>query len=306
MSLLYLAFAILFIGPNFLLTVYSPDQILGLHEPMLKLALMLPVWGPGNWFIPMMFLLILFFPLLYKAFTAAPWTSWVMLFGCFVIEAAYQLVIRVFVDFSLSLQGFVDYRINFFTFVPLQLLSAIGLGLWLSINHRWDAPRNAVIWLLGLASFAFIIYALIIDWPDFARWVVFDYNLFVYPYSALIVMLVLNILPKSPAGSSYRFFTTISKSTYHILMTQILYFSIVYGLLLPIFSPFGTVYPPFYQLSSQAVNYLWFYPMNVLITFTIGALWSIVGREFWASKSKTRKKIAQKQREMMKAKGWLK
>ena len=44
-----------------------------------------------------------------------------------------------------------DWYMNLFTFIPLQLLTAIALGLWLSIDHKWDSPRNLVIWLLGSA-----------------------------------------------------------------------------------------------------------------------------------------------------------
>lgn len=306
LSLIYLLVVKIFIGPDFLLRVYSITEIPALHEPILKWFLILPVYGPGNWFIPMLFGTILIFPLIYKLFTVKPWASWIMLIGCYVIEAVYQLWIRIFVEVNYESQGF-DWMINIFTFSPLMLLTAIALGIWLSINHKWDAPRNIIIWLLGLGSFVIILFVLYDGWPAFTSWIVFDYNLFVYPYSALIVFLALNIFPKAPAGPQFRAITTVSKATYHILMTQIFYFSIIYGLLLPLDSAFGTV-PRGATASSLNVmhaNYLWFYPMNLLITFTIGILWYKAGKHFWQTKHTLNKKVSERQLEMMKAKGWI-
>jgi len=303
LSIIYLILANIFIGPNFLSNVYpNPADIPILNEPILKLALILPVWGPGNWFIPMIFLTILIFPLLFKLFTHRKWSSWLMLACCFLIEAAYQLGINLFY------LGFgFDYRIDFFTFTPFMLLSAIGLGLWLSINHRWDSPRNLVIWFLGLASTVHIFYALFRGRPIYAQWVLFDYNLFVYPYSALIVMIVLNVLPKSPSGPAFRFISTLGKSTYHILMTQIFYFSVIYGLLLPFHAPFGTVHPPysFNQLGLIHANYFWYYPVNVLITFTIGTLWYSAGKQLSENRRKLQTRVSENQLKIMKARGWV-
>ena len=141
--------------------------------------------------------------------------------------------------------------------------------------------------------------------------VVYDYNLFIYPYSALIVMLALNIIPKSPHGPHFRNLTSLSKATYHILMTQILYFSVIYGLFLNIEYPFGTFYnywnlTHYGTLVSAHANFLWFYVINVAITFTIGYIWYRLDKRFWEGKSVTNKRISQKQLEMMKAKGWIK
>ncbi len=265
----------------------------------LKVALILPVWGPGNWFVPMLFLLILIFPFFYWLFYAKKWMYWIGLLICYVIEAAYQFTLTMFVVKN----GF-DWRANFFTFVPFQLMSAIGLGLFLSVDHRWDAPKNIIIWLLGLASLAYIITTYTENGPPlFTRWVVFDYNLWVYPWSALIVMLFMNIFPKSPVGKQFRFISTISRATYHILMTQIFYFSIIYGLFLIFGWSFGI---PLGTWTSRHYNYLWFYPLNVILTFTIGTLWYLAGKRFWDSRQSTKKRISQKQLAIMKSKGWIK
>jgi hypothetical protein len=308
LSVIYYVVAYFVKGPDFLLELYTPENLPGLHNPWLKLALILPVWGPGNWFIPMLFLLVIIFPLLYKFFTIKRWFSWIALPIFYIIEAGYQYSGRMIVN----LYGY-DWYMNFFTFVPLQLLTAIGLGLWLSIDHRWDVPRNVVIWLLGVASTVFIVYSVINGgYPDFARnIVVYDYNLFIYPYSALIVMLIMNIIPNSPYGKNYRNLSYLSRSTYHILMVQILYFSLVYGLLLNIDHPFGFSYRinslgDLVVVYSNLSWYLWFYPLNVVITFGIGVIWYTLGKRFWSDKHVVNKRISKKRMDIMKSKGWIK
>ena len=307
LSAIYYGVMLLVSGTDFLLEIYTPMDIdyIGLHNPWLKLALILPVWGPGNWFIPMLFLLVAIFPLLYKFFTLTKWFSWIALPIFYVIEMAFQYASRL----TVTLYGF-DWYMNFFTFIPLQLLTAIGLGMWLSIDHHWDAVRNVVIWLLGIASIVFIAYSTANgEYPDWAdNFAVYDYNLFIYPYSALLVMLVMNIVPNSPQGKNFRNLSLLSKSTYHILMTQILYFSLVYGLLLNFRWPFGFQYvnADLAIAFDNLARYLWFYPLNVAITFPIGYGWYRLGKWFWEGKHSTSKRISQKRLDMMKTKGWIK
>jgi hypothetical protein len=51
------------------------------------------------------------------------------------------------------------------------------------------------------------------------------------------------------------------------LMTQIFYFSIIYAYFIPIEFVWGSI-----NMDWSWINYAW-YPLNVLITFTIGTLW---------------------------------
>ena len=91
-------------------------------------------------------------------------------------------------------------------------------------------------------------------------------------------------------------------------MTQIFYFSIIYGLLLPLDAAFGTVPRDATAalLNIQHANYLWFYPLNLVITFTIGILWYKAGKQFWTNRNTTNKKVSERQVQMMKSKGWIK
>ena len=91
LSLVYLLTVYFIKGPGFLFDIYAPNELPLLHNPWLKIALILPIWGPGNWFIPMLFLLIVIFPLLYKFFTVTRWSSWIALIVCYGIEIGYQI-----------------------------------------------------------------------------------------------------------------------------------------------------------------------------------------------------------------------
>ncbi len=287
LSIIYWFFVNVVFGGSFLI----PDPV-DMRNPWLKLSLMLPIWGPGNWFIPMLILTILLFPLLYRLFTIKKWSSWIALLVCYIIEIVYQLAIRMFYIATRDPVLGYDFRLNLFTFTPLMMLTAIGLGIWIGIDHRLFSGRNIlIIWILGLTSLGLIFYYGH-GWIFFS---LFDYNLFVYPYSALLVLILINIFPKSPHGRGARFITMLSKSTYHILMTQIFYFSLVYGLIFPFDEVFG-----------YSFAYLWYYPVNLVITFTIGALWSTIENRYRGIDKKVKSRIDSKRLEMMKARGWLK
>jgi len=54
----------------------------------------LPFWGPGNWFLPVIFQSILIMPLLYKGFTKKPILTLVL---TFIVEIAMQITIFFFI-----------------------------------------------------------------------------------------------------------------------------------------------------------------------------------------------------------------
>ncbi|MHA1109671.1 MAG: hypothetical protein ACTSRE_01110, partial [Promethearchaeota archaeon] len=83
-------------------------------------------------------------------------------------------------------------------------------------------------------------------------------------------------------------------------LVQMFYFSIIYNLYLPLFGDtpiWASVGGENYWL-----HYVWYYPLNLLLTFTLGTLWYRLENKFvWE-----RKKIAEKKRlEHAKARGWI-
>ena len=291
--------------------LFIPDSLIkdvgNYGEPILKILLFLPVWGPGNWFIPTLFLTILIFPLIYWAFTKQPVLA---LVGCFILEILYHVfVYGMIVDYiELHPEWNIGVIYTFLICTPFVLLSAIGLGVWLSQDHKYDSPRNIIIYVLGVLSFVYLVYY---TWNGAPLNQIYlnrvigiingDYNFMVYPWSALIVLVALNLLPKEPYGKFYRNVSKISDSTYHILMVQMFYFSIVYNIFLPMFGNF----PIWASLGTERywAHYLWYYPFNLVFTFAVGTIWHTLEKELiWDRK----KRFNKNRLALLKAKGFVK
>ncbi|MFW9950223.1 MAG: acyltransferase family protein [Candidatus Thorarchaeota archaeon] len=198
----------------------------------------LPFWGPGNWFLPVLFISILIMPSLYKGFSGKWIWSALTLVICYVIEIATYL----FLYFGFYQNPFPTWD-SYYTWLyfrltigitPFSMLSAIGLGFWISRNPKLFAKQNLLIWLLFPISFFYLFQrAFLVNYlslvPPF-QYLIGDYHLFVFPYSAIIVLLTINLVNKKGSDLLSRGIRVISKSTYHILLTQILYFSVVISL----------------------------------------------------------------------------
>jgi hypothetical protein len=283
-----LPYAILY-GISTILFFSFNRQVPGLiwSDPWFRYIGFTLVYGPGLWFIPTLFVTILVFPAIYiifDFFRRIPMLSKVSFLGsliglgtCFGIEVG----LTYFIGFILPITGIpATYA---FLFTPFNLMVGIGLGIWLSQNHKWYTLRNAIIWILGIISLGFIIVYTFNPTPDpflnpnlfkiidFAKrlldWSIPDYCFLFTPYSAMLVLIFLNILPKGPKGGFARFISMLSRSTYHIFIVQILYFSIWYTYFIPMATVWGYLGPEYLW-----INYAW-YPANLIITFTLGTFW---------------------------------
>ena len=286
------------------------------------------VWGPGSWFIPALLITVIVFPLIFIIFDVLKKIkiSLIALIISFGIEVAWQYLINFSMNSYINnYYGTPDWSLETYYFLyfalicnPFRLMSAIGMGIWLSQNQKLFSLRNILIWILGIMSgFCIFIYTFYENEPipyqwtyvtrylalkaqELLDWSNGDYNFIFFPYSALIVLLFLNILPKNPNGAVPRFITLISKSTYHILMVQIFYFSIVYNYFLPMFGEpaiWASVYPDI-----EWIN-LMFYPINVVWTFGWGIFW------YWVESKYREKRKSEKNKGLLKrakARGWIK
>ena len=182
-------------------------------------------WGPGNWFIPLLFQAILIMPLLYKAFTKKPVLTLIM---CFVVEIAMQLIVFFFIGEITSWEESHYYTL--FATSVLFYLPGIGLGMWFSFGYKLTEKRNLFMWILFPISLAFCIaheffnFRFRVDGLPLLRG---DYHFLIVPYSAFLVLLALNFLPQKSEGRISRAITLIGKSTYHILLTQILGYGMI-------------------------------------------------------------------------------
>ena len=177
---------------------------------------MYPFTGPGNWFIPVIFQSILFLPLLYKFYSKSPILTLIL---CYVLEfCAWLFLFFTFGDIT-SLKEW--YNVIFLQITFFFYLSAVGLGMWFSKDHNIFSKRNLFLWILFALSLTYIIAYTFFDYR--IKFIRSDYNLLFYPYSAFIFLVAMKLLPKKSTNIFTDIISVIGKSTYHILLVQILY-----------------------------------------------------------------------------------
>ncbi|MFX0012624.1 MAG: acyltransferase family protein, partial [Candidatus Hermodarchaeota archaeon] len=239
-----LPFAILYAASTFIgLFMYGFDfelmynlQYVNHNHGFINLFyLYMPFWGPGNWFIMVIMQSILIVPFLYWLFTRSRFLAPILtLILTFVVEIIMQLIV-FFAQIGYPYSSWEEvYLYTMFASSLPYYLSAVGLGLWLSLGHKLTKKRNIRIWVVLLAllpislwyiiAYQFFDYRIIIGGERFLRG---DYTLLVFPYSAFLVLLALNLLPKTSKSWISRKISLISNSTYHILLTQILGYGMV-------------------------------------------------------------------------------
>ncbi|MFX1409021.1 MAG: acyltransferase [Promethearchaeota archaeon] len=227
----------------------------------------LPFWGPGNWFLPLIFQSILIMPLLYKAFTMKPILTLIL---CFIIEFMMQMVVFFFIGEFTSWKE-VHYYYMFVTSI-LFYLSAVGLGMWFSFGYKLEDIRNLFIWFLFPISLAYLIAYQFFDFQFMIGDIPFlrgDYHFFVFPYSAFLFLLAMKFLPQKSDWRISRGISLIGKSTYHILLTQIL----GYGM---IFAFWGTHYHVDDPFTPEQIVYLiaaW------ILFIPFGTIWYKIDKE---------------------------
>lgn len=224
-----------------------------------------PLWGPGMWFIPVMLGSILVLPFLYWSFKRAPIITFI---GTFLIEIGMQLTQHSIYQNQWWFTSF------FWTTSILYMLSGIGLGMWIAKDQKLMSTHNLIVWMLFILSLIYLIYYSFVPNYDsilHIEWISGDYHFLAFPYSALLVLVALNVIPRSLNTTTSKiqkkiqaFFQLISNSTFHILLAQILWFSIWYHYQMSIFTGFD----------AHPINYLWFYPLNLICCFTVGVLWN--------------------------------
>ena len=240
----------------------------------------LPFWGPGNWFIPLLFGSILVFPFIYWLFERSPIFTIVV---CFLSELIFQYILWfLYPAATTTYDWFVitAIRVNVLFFLP-----AVGIGLWFSKGYNIEAKRNWFIYpYLAISVFFMFDYAtgvLSSHSSLFGQMMSFiqefirgDYTLLFYGYAAFLVVIVLIVVPNTATGAFQKFVQRIGKSTYHILLFQIFWMSLVYWTVSP--DAVMHQYLPNFALIlgwPSPVFYIPFYLLNLSVSFTGGMLW---------------------------------
>ena len=229
--------------------------------------------GPGNWFIPVLFQSILLMPLLYYLFTKKPILSLII---CFAVEICMHLFLFFYIG---PILGIEDYLREIpFRQIILLYLSAIGMGIWFSKNHKLFSWKNLYVWILFPIN---LIYMIAWDFFGFrfqvngSEIVRGDYNYLTFVYSALIFLIVLSILPKNPKSFIGKAFSPLGKATFHIYLVQDLYYILLYINFNHIWlSPgFTGLVNPFGISSAEFLTNFYLLIINWVICFSIGVLW---------------------------------
>lgn len=173
----------------------------------------LPINGPGNYFLSIVFEFLIIFPLMYIAYRQHPKLLIGSSFLCAFI-------------FELLRPSSGIYSISIIRFLPL-----ITLGLWISTDYNLFAKRN--LWLLPLGIFSGFYIVLVNQFEyNFAIFginfipYVKSQNLFACFYTVLLVLIGIQVLPKSDRWPCISIVALIGKASYHIFLVQIIYFGV--------------------------------------------------------------------------------
>ncbi len=247
----------------------------------------LPFWGPGNWFIPLLFGTIVVFPIVYWLFVRIPKAT---LGLCFLSELILQYALwNLYPVATTEFDWFIitAIRVNVLFYMP-----AVGLGLWFSKGFDIREKRNWFMYIYAPICVMFMIdYAtlspltrrgVLSSMPNaFGEFIGFvqdfivgDYTLIFYGYAAFLFLLALAIIPQTASGVVQRFVQRVGRSTYHILLFQILWLSIVYWNVAQ-WAVYEHQIPDFLvELGwPSPLYYIPFYLLNLGIAFTGGMIW---------------------------------
>ena len=246
----------------------------------------LPFWGPGNWFIPLLFGSIVIFPAIYWLFDRMPRFTLVL---CFFSELLMQYFLWYLYPAAASeFDWFIisAIRVNILFFLP-----AIGLGLWFSRGFDLTSNRNRFIYLylpvsvffmydyatLAVSSLPGIVGQSMSLIQDFIKG---DYTLLFYGYAAFLVLVAMIAIPSTASGPVSRFFQRAGRSTYHILLFQIFWMSIVYWTASPA-AVMNHAIPNFVVVFGwpTSLNYIPFYILNLGVSFMGGMVWYELERQ---------------------------
>lgn len=179
---------------------------------------LLPVSGPGNYFVTLVLQTILFFPVIDYLFQRKPSLTIVLLIAFEILFLVWSSHVRLFVE-----------KEYLYSAALPRYFSAIAFGLVLSGNMV--KPFNSNLFFLFLAIVAasclylyHMVYAgldieyMIADWQT--------QSVLTFGYAAAMVWILFKALPVSSDNKLLRLFAALGKASYHIFLIQIVYFGL--------------------------------------------------------------------------------
>lgn len=180
----------------------------------------LPVSGPGNYFITLIFQFILIFPLIFYFHNNLPKLTLIILF---LIDLLFELVaphISIFIDEPYLYSACI-----------FRYFSAIGLGLYVS-NDLIESKKLNVMkkkYIFILMGFPIsVIYIFMVSFTQQPFPLFFDLwnsqNIIAVFYPLMLIIVMFNLFPEKAKNIIYKLLSMIGKASYHIYLVQILFF----------------------------------------------------------------------------------
>lgn len=180
----------------------------------------LPIVGPGDYFIPLLFQYVLISPLLYYFYKK---NNKITIGILFLINIVFELTSdNILPHFSDA--GWL-YAISL-----IRYLSALVLGLWLVDNQDTKLRQQPVLMLGIVVSTLYLLYVMFLT----DRGIYFSsnfgwgtQNVLSFFYPVLLILLGIKYLPRNDNNLVVKFFSSIGKMSYHIFLMQILFFGTI-------------------------------------------------------------------------------
>jgi peptidoglycan/LPS O-acetylase OafA/YrhL len=181
-----------------------------------SILLQLPYPGPGNYYVPLVVVLLLLAPFLYVGFRKRPWVALALLL---LADLAFELV-------AARVSLFVTHPFVYSVAFP-RYLGVFALGFFI-VDDRVSARARAI--FLGLGTLASLTYLVVGNaglWapPFVSTWR--TQNVLAAFYPATIAALGIRFLPSSGCGVVTKALTWTGRASYHIFLMQMLYFMLV-------------------------------------------------------------------------------
>ncbi|WP_051360047.1 acyltransferase family protein [Adhaeribacter aquaticus] len=213
-------FILVFIGS--ILLGYSWYWVIGNNKIDFRLSNLmgvLPVAGPGNYFITLTFQSILLLPLIKYGFKYQPFFT---LISLVLLEVAFLLI-------SDNLKLFTRNNYLYSAAFP-RYFSAIAFGLVLSKLVFRPARATKIILITSIALIS-IVYLIEILYGDLViphikeEWK--TQNILTFSYAAFLILILFKALPDHSENKLLAFLASMGKSSYHIFLFQIVYFGLI-------------------------------------------------------------------------------
>ncbi|RDV14203.1 acyltransferase [Pontibacter diazotrophicus] len=179
---------------------------------------LLPVTGPGNYFVTLILQTIFFFPIIDYLFQRQPSSTIVLLIALEILFLVWSSHVRLFQA--------EDYLYS--AALP-RYFSAIAFGLVLSKSMLQPLRANVILLFLTIAA-AGCLYLYRMVYADLnvnymtAEWQ--TQSVLTFAYAAAIVWGLFKALPVFSDNKFLHLFAALGKASYHIFLIQIVYFGL--------------------------------------------------------------------------------